>query len=72
MRTQTCRTEKVMPENGVLILETPPFQAQNVVEIVVRLREKRRSPKDRYPLRGKILRYDDPTEPVAQNEWDSL
>jgi len=23
-------------------------------------------------MRGKILRYDDPTEPVAQDDWDVL
>jgi hypothetical protein len=27
---------------------------------------------ERYPLRGKVISYEDPTEPVAQNEWDVL
>jgi hypothetical protein len=27
---------------------------------------------DRYPLRGSVLRYDEPTEPVAENEWEAL
>ena len=26
----------------------------------------------RYPLRGTVLRYDDPTEPVASEDWNAL
>jgi len=72
MQTQTYRTEITVPENGVLTLDSLPFQARDVVEIIVRLREHKKSLKDSYPLRGKIIRYDDPTEPVAQNEWEVL
>ncbi len=72
MPRQTYRTEKVVLENGLLILDALPFQSQDVVEVIVRLRENRKIPKDRYPMRGKILRYDDPTEPVAQDDWDVL
>jgi hypothetical protein len=25
-----------------------------------------------YPLRGKVIRYDDPTEPVALEDWECL
>ena len=25
-----------------------------------------------YPLRGKVVRYDDPTEPVALEDWEVL
>ena len=25
-----------------------------------------------YPLRGAPIRYDDPTEPVAENDWEAL
>ncbi len=72
MLRQTYRTEKVMLENGLLILDALPFQSQDVVEVIVRLSENRKITKDRYPMRGKILRYDDPTEPVAQDAWDVL
>jgi hypothetical protein len=24
-----------------------------------------------YPLRGSVVRYDEPTEPVADNDWES-
>jgi hypothetical protein len=25
-----------------------------------------------YPLRGKVVRYEDPTEPVALSDWEVL
>lgn len=25
-----------------------------------------------YPLRGSVLRYDDPFEPVAEDDWEAL
>ena len=29
------------------------------------------NPGDRYPLRGSVLRYDDPFEPVASDDWEA-
>jgi hypothetical protein len=26
----------------------------------------------RYPLRGSVLRYEQPTEPVAESDWEAL
>jgi hypothetical protein len=26
----------------------------------------------RYPLRGSVVRYDQPTEPVAEGDWEAL
>jgi len=72
MQTQVYRTEKMISENGVLVLDALPFRSHDIVEVLVRLRDDKRKRKDPYPLRGRILRYDDPTEPVAQNEWDAL
>lgn len=28
--------------------------------------------KDSYPLRGSVLRYDDPFEPVGVDDWEAL
>ena len=27
---------------------------------------------DRYPLRGSVVRYDRPTDPVAEEDWEAL
>ncbi len=68
---QTYKTEKAIPENGILTLDALPFNPRDLVEITIKLRDNK-SHADRYPLRGKVLRYDDPTEPVAQEDWDTL
>lgn len=28
--------------------------------------------RDRYPLRGSVVRYEQPTEPVAEADWEAL
>jgi hypothetical protein len=38
------------------------------VEIVVREVEQARPATERYPLRGSVLRYDDPFEPLAADD----
>ncbi|MCP4104739.1 MAG: hypothetical protein GY749_04255 [Desulfobacteraceae bacterium] len=68
---QTYKTEKSIPENGILTLDALPFNPRDFVEITIKLRDNK-SQADRYPLRGKVLRYGDPTEPVAQEDWDIL
>ena len=42
------------------------------VEIVVREIRMVEVPAERYPLRGSVLRYDDPFEPVAEDDWEVL
>jgi hypothetical protein len=41
------------------------------VEIVVREVEQARPAPDRYPLRGSVLRYDEPFEPLATDDWEA-
>lgn len=42
------------------------------VEIVVRAVEEAGPRLRRYPLRGSVLRYDEPFEPVANEDWEAL
>ncbi|MCP4353922.1 MAG: hypothetical protein GY795_51405 [Desulfobacterales bacterium] len=69
---QTYQAKKVIPENGIIVLDSLPFAPKDTVEIIVRLRESEKSRKKRYPLHGKVLSYEDPTKPVAQDDWDVL
>lgn len=41
------------------------------VEIVVRELPPAPRDADDYPLRGSVLRYDDPFEPVAADDWEA-
>ncbi len=34
--------------------------------------ERDRSEQERYPLRGSVVRYEQPTEPVAEGDWEAL
>jgi hypothetical protein len=66
------RVEKIISQDGVLELQALPFRAGEVVEVIILSREdKIRAARD-FPLQGKILRYDKPTEPVAQDDWEVL
>lgn len=61
---QAYRTETVVSEDGSLVLKKVPFQAGDEVEVIVLAREQDNGPEERYPLRGKPIRYDRPTDPV--------
>ncbi|ARV57545.1 hypothetical protein BZZ01_01850 [Nostocales cyanobacterium HT-58-2] len=74
------KIETVLTEDGTLTLQGLPFHAGEAVEVIVLQAKTRshpqpdKSPSDtnRYPLRGTVIRYDDPTEPVALEDWEFL
>jgi hypothetical protein len=49
-----------------------PFHAGDEVEVILLRREPELPQKNPYPLRGLPIHYDDPTEPVAEDDWDVL
>jgi hypothetical protein len=60
----------VLREDGKLALEHLPFRAGQVVEVIILANP---APAPVAPsLRGAVLRYDRPTEPVAEADWDAL
>ncbi len=59
-------------QNGVLELHALPFRAGEVVEVIILSREDKVREADRFPLKGKVLKYEKPTGPVAQDDWDVL
>jgi hypothetical protein len=65
--TPAHRTEAVLTEDGKLSLDHLPFRAGQAVEVIV-------LPASRpvgggQPLAGSVLRYDRPTDPVAEADW---
>jgi hypothetical protein len=68
--TLAHRIEAVLAEDGKLLLDKLPFRAGQAVEVIV-LPAARPTPTD-HPLRGTVLRYDDPTAPVAEADWSAL
>ena len=61
---EAYRVEKRVATNGVLQLNALPFREGELVEVIVlgRKGEVRKSVPS--PLRGKVIAYIDPTEPV--------
>jgi len=66
------RTEKRLTEDGAITLDNLPFNAGDSVEIIIISRAGQPGEQRDYPLRGKVIRYDDPSEPVAQEDWEAL
>ena len=68
---QTYRTETKVGNDGTLTIKGLPFRAGERVEVIVRGQEQA-ARVDRYPLRGKPLRYTDPFGSVAEEDWEAL
>ncbi len=66
------RVEKQVAANGILQLDALPFQEGELVEVIVLAREARTRRPVSTSLRGKVIEYIDPTEPVAENDWGVL
>lgn len=66
------RVEKIVLQDGVLELRAIPFRAGEVVEVIILSREDKGGKAHAFPLKGKVLRYERPTEPVAQDDWEAL
>lgn len=65
--TSAHRIETVLSEDGKLTLDQLPFRAGQVVEVSVQ--PVVTSVTANSSLQGMVLRYEDPTEPVAEADW---
>jgi hypothetical protein len=68
---QAYRLETTVSKDGSVVLKQLPFRAGEEVEVIVLAREPQPG-REPYPLRGKPIRYDRPTDPVAEADWESL
>jgi hypothetical protein len=69
---ETYRAETMISKDGTLIVEGLPFRKGDKVEVVVRSYERKGNGAERYPLRGKSIRYVAPFKSVADEDWDAL
>lgn len=67
--TPAHRIETVLSEDGKLSLDHLPFRAGQAVEVIVL--PSALTTTSAASLRGTVLRYDRPTEPVAEADWDA-
>lgn len=67
--------EAVIDEQGSVLLQEPialPAPRRALVTILEEEPGDTPLPQDRYPLRGTPILYQDPLEPVAEQEWEAL
>lgn len=66
------KTAATIEKEGELRLSDLPFHAGDEVEVILLRQQTPRRAANPYPLRGLPIRYEDPTEPVAEDDWDAL
>lgn len=66
------RVETTLQEDGTLTLEHLPFQAGESVEVIILPHHGSMQREESYPLRGTPIRYDDPFEPAAVDDWNAV
>ncbi|MBA3246757.1 MAG: hypothetical protein H0T63_01585 [Pyrinomonadaceae bacterium] len=66
------RIETTISQDRILTITDLPFQASDAVEVIVLESSLKPSSVNPYPLGGKPLRYDAPTEPVAEAEYNVM
>ncbi len=69
---EAYRTRCQVAEDGTITLRDLPFRQGEEVEVIVVADVRQARQEQRYPLRGKPLRYDDPYGPVAEDDWQAL
>jgi len=75
------KIETALTEDGTLVLQGLPFQAGDVVEVIIlqpqtaqhQIKSLETHNTSLYPLQNtQPYHYDDPTEPVALEDWEFL
>ena len=66
------RVETTLNQNGTLTLTDLPFHAGDEVEVIILPRSQMTAKQKNYPLHGTIVKYVNPTGPVAEEEWAAL
>ena len=64
--------EKIVNQNGTVQLDALPFPPGTVVEVIVLARKPSAKPVPAPGLKNSVLKYDQPFEPVAAEDWDAL
>jgi len=63
--------EKTLTEDGALQLDSLPFQKGDTVEVILLERASESKSTQATSLKGSVLRYDAPTNPVALEDWEA-
>ncbi len=64
--------EFTVEKRGTLTLKNLPFNAGEKIEVIIIPRSGRKDNEERYPFWGKSITYTNPTDPVAEADWEVL
>jgi hypothetical protein len=67
---QAFHVQTTIANDGTLKLNNLPFPAGEPVDVIILKRPTASPHQNPYPLRGTPIIYIDPTEPVAQADWE--
>ncbi len=68
---QSHHLKAVVSENNALTFEKLPFAVGETVEVIVTLTSSQPNGDNPYPLRGTKMQYHNPTNPVAESDWQA-
>ena len=68
---QAYRVETTVAQDGTLTLSNLPLREGESVEVIILVQPSVTLGHPRYPLRGMPVCYIDPTEPVAEADWEA-
>jgi len=68
---EPCRLQTTLTQDSTLVLQGLPFKAGETVEVVIRRPTPAHPDEARYELRGLPVTFLDPTEPVAESDWEA-
>jgi hypothetical protein len=66
------RIEITLKQDGSLTLTDLPFHAGDAVEVIIVSRSEKTAGQKVYPLQGTPIKYVNPTDPVAEEDWAAL
>jgi hypothetical protein len=66
----TVRVRRHLDSETIYLPEAIALLGKDV-EIVVRELDEAAEPADQFPLRGSVIKYEDPVEPVAEEDWEA-
>lgn len=69
---QAYSVEKVVTQDGKILLDTVPFLAGETVQVIVLPSKRARQQPHTHSLKDSVVAYVAPLEPVAQNDWAAL
>jgi len=69
---QAYRLETIVPQNGELRLSQLPFRPGDRIEVIVLAQSLAQSPMNSFPLKGTVIQFDEPLEPVGMDDWSVL